>query len=67
MSARVILVLVFVFLVVPWTPTSAGEIHEAVVTGEMDRVVDLLKENPGLIHVPDETDESKSLPLHLAA
>jgi ankyrin repeat protein len=45
----------------------AGEIHEAVIEGNVERVKQLLKADPSLINVPDENDRFNSLPLHHAA
>jgi ankyrin repeat protein/L-ascorbate metabolism protein UlaG (beta-lactamase superfamily) len=44
-----------------------GEIHQAVVDGDAERVAKLLQADPGLAMVPDENDRFNSLPLHHAA
>ena len=46
---------------------SAGEIHQAIYQGDVAGVQALLKENPSLARTPDENDQFKSLPLHIAA
>ncbi|MFH1313728.1 MAG: ankyrin repeat domain-containing protein [Candidatus Eisenbacteria bacterium] len=46
---------------------SAGEIHQAIVGGDVEQVGKLLKANPELANQPDETDQYNSLPLHIAA
>jgi ankyrin repeat protein/L-ascorbate metabolism protein UlaG (beta-lactamase superfamily) len=48
-------------------PASSGEIHEAVAGGDVEMVGKLLKADPKLAHLPDETDQFNSLPLHIAA
>ena len=44
---------------------SAGEIHQAIKAGDVAQVKALLKTNPQLVSVPDETDRFRSLPLNL--
>jgi ankyrin repeat protein len=46
---------------------SAGEIHQAIIGGDVEQVGKLLKVNPKLVTQPDETDQYNSLPLHIAA
>lgn len=47
--------------------TSAGEIHRAIVDGDVARVAELLRGNPALATAPDDGDPYKSQPLHFAA
>jgi ankyrin repeat protein/L-ascorbate metabolism protein UlaG (beta-lactamase superfamily) len=45
----------------------SGEIHRAIADGDVGRVKELLRQDPTVANVPDETDRFSSLPLHLAA
>jgi ankyrin repeat protein/L-ascorbate metabolism protein UlaG (beta-lactamase superfamily) len=64
--ARVTWILAIV-LVLRAVAAIGGEIHEAVVAGDVDRVRELLRTDPALAMAPDENDRFNSLPLHLAA
>ena len=59
--------LVLAILVLKALTVTGGEIHEAVMEGNVERVAQLLKADPGLAMTPDENDRFNSLPLHLAA
>lgn len=47
-------------------PGTAGAIHDAIVAGEVDRVAQLLREDPSLASDPLNND-TRDLPLHTAA
>jgi ankyrin repeat protein len=66
MAIRVsyVIAMVLVFKVLG---AAGGEIHQAVVAGDTDRVKHLLRADPALAMLPDEADPFQSLPLHLAA
>ena len=59
--------LVLAILVLKALTVTGGEIHQAIIDGETERVAELLKADPGLAMTPDENDRFNSLPLHLAA
>jgi ankyrin repeat protein/L-ascorbate metabolism protein UlaG (beta-lactamase superfamily) len=67
MYAARIGIVVLVVLVLKAVTVAGGEIHQAVIEGNTDRVAQLLKADPGLAMVADENDRFSSLPLHLAA
>ena len=48
-------------------PGRAGEIHHAVIGGDVEQVARLLNADPGLANLPDETDQFHGRPLHMAA
>lgn len=45
----------------------AGEFHEAITAGDVARVAEMLRQDPGLANIPDENDQFLSPPLCLAA
>ncbi len=67
MHAARISSLVLVVLMLKALTAAGAEIHQAVIDGNVERVAELLKADPGLAMVPDENDRFSSLPLHLAA
>jgi hypothetical protein len=53
MPAARIVSIVIIMLVFRALAVAGGEIHEAVVAGDTDRVRELLKADPGLAMAPD--------------
>ncbi|HVP58896.1 MAG TPA: ankyrin repeat domain-containing protein [bacterium] len=67
LATAAVAVLALIVVISSAAPLSAGDIHRAIKDGDVARVKALLSNNPQLVDVPDETDQWKSLPLHLAA
>lgn len=59
-------ILFALILISPASSLLAGEIHEAVTAGNLDRVTELLRSDPALVRSPSEAGCAE-LPLHLAA
>ncbi len=59
--------LILAIMLFAWTATGwAGEIHQAVSDGDLERVAQMLKEDPALVSAQNE-NQTRDLPLHTAA
>jgi len=59
--------IVMVLIAVRALTAIGGEIHQAVIDGDVERVAEILRSDQGLAMAPDENDPFMSLPLHHAA
>ncbi|MFH1143526.1 MAG: ankyrin repeat domain-containing protein [Candidatus Eisenbacteria bacterium] len=48
------------------TPAGAGQIHEAIVAGDLSRVTELIQTDPAVVHERN-TNQTQDYPLHTAA
>jgi len=66
MPAPRLIALLVVLLLTPTLPAFAGEIHDAIRAGDSDRVAQLIRENPDVVHEQDSND-LRDFPIHTAA
>jgi ankyrin repeat protein/L-ascorbate metabolism protein UlaG (beta-lactamase superfamily) len=61
------LVVVSVFLLAMNVTVQAGDIHQAIISGDVDLVAKMLQKDPSLVNDQDENNQFLYLPLHTAA